>query len=150
MAYLGNFDASKFEAPSFGLIPAGKYSAMITASEVKPNKAGTGSYLELTFTITEGEHKGRQLWVRLNIEHPNEKAVQVARHELAAICRAVGVLTLQDSVQLHGVPLVVRVIQQPRRDTGEIVNTIKGYEPRATAEWQVQQPKTDTPPWRRG
>ena len=29
-------------------IPAGKYLAMITASEMKPNKAGTGQFLELS------------------------------------------------------------------------------------------------------
>ncbi|MGQ9636057.1 MAG: DUF669 domain-containing protein, partial [Bryobacteraceae bacterium] len=107
MAHLGNFDASQVEpTTTFDPIPAGKYLAMITASEMKPNKAGTGSYLELVFTIVEGEYKGRQLWGRLNLDNPNELAVKIARAELSAICRAVGVLTPRDSVELHNLPLV--------------------------------------------
>jgi len=43
---------------------------MITASEMKTNKAGTGRFLELAFTIIEGEFKNRQLWARLNLENP--------------------------------------------------------------------------------
>jgi len=150
MANLAGFDASQIEPmTTFDPIPAGKYLAMITASEMKPNKAGTGSYLELVFTILEGEHKGRQLWARLNLENPNELAVKIARAELSAICRAVGVLTPRDSVELHNLPLVIRVACKKRKDTDEIANVIKGYEKRESANGKPQQGQSSTPPWRR-
>lgn len=150
MVNLAGFDASQVEpTTTFDPIPAGKYLAMITQSEMKPNKAGTGSYLELVFTIVEGEHKGRQLWARLNLDNPNELAVKIARAELSAICRAVGVLTPRDSVELHNLPLVIRVGCRRRKDTDEIVNVVKGYEKRDAATGRPQQAQSSTPPWRR-
>ena len=150
MVNLSGFDASQVEpTTSFDPIPAGKYLAMITASEMKPNKAGTGNYLELVFTILEGEHKGRQLWSRLNLDNPNELAVKIARAELSAICRAVGVLTPRDSAELHNLPLVIKVACKKREDTDEIANVIKGYEKRESANGKPQQGQSSTPPWRR-
>ena len=107
-------------ATPFEAIPAGKYLAMITASEMKPNKAGTGRFLELCFTIVEGEYRNRNVWARLNLENPNELAMKIAQAELSALCRAVGVLTPNDSVELHNLPLVItRQVQEAeghRRD----------------------------------
>jgi hypothetical protein len=76
---------------------------------MKPNKDGTGSYLQLTFEILDGPHKGRLLWARLNLDNPNATAVAIAKAELSAICRAVGVLAPKDSVELHDLPLVIHV-----------------------------------------
>lgn len=150
MADLRGFDANQVEpTTAFDPIPAGKYLAMITASELKPNKAGTGRYLELCFTIVEGEHRNRSLWARLNLENPNELAVKIARGELSAICRAVGVLTPSDSVELHNLPLVIRVACKKRADTDEIANEIRGYEKRDSVTGRPQQAPTSTPPWRR-
>ena len=127
MANLGNFDASKVEpTTTLDPIPAGKYEAVITESEMKANKAGTGSYLQLAFQIIEGEHKNRLLWARLNLDNPNETAVKIANAELSAVCRAVGVLAPSDSTELHNLPLIVHVRCKKRADTGEITNEIKG------------------------
>ena len=90
MADLRGFDANQVEpSADFEPIPAGKYEAVITESEMKPTKAGTGHYLQLTFQVVEGEFKNRLLWARLNLDNPNATAVQIARAELSAICRAV-------------------------------------------------------------
>ena len=94
MADLRGFDANKVEPRAvMEAIPAGKYLAMITASELKANKAKTGQYLELVFTVLEGEYQNRKLWSRLNISHQNEVAMRIAQSDLSALCRAVGVLT---------------------------------------------------------
>ena len=52
-----NFNANEVE-PSTGYdpIPAGKYQAVITESEMKPTKTGNGQYLQLEFEIIEGEY----------------------------------------------------------------------------------------------
>ncbi len=80
MADLGNFNANDVEPTTdFEPIPAGKYLAVITDSEMKRTKAGTGHYLQLAFQIIEGPYKNRFLWARLNLDNPNATAVQIAR-----------------------------------------------------------------------
>lgn len=150
MANLQGFDANHVEPTTdFDPIPAGKYLAVITESEVKPNKSGTGSYLQFTFQVIEGEYKNRFLWARLNLDNPNETAVKIARAELSAICRAVGVMAPNDSVELHNLPLVIAVKCKKRPDTGEIVNEIKGYEKKESLSGKPVQAAASTPPWRR-
>ena len=130
MGNLDGFNASDFEAEGpkeYEAIPPGTYSALIVESNYKMTKAGTGKYLELVHEITEGEHEGRRLWARLNLENPNPEAVRIAKAELATICRAVGILTPSDSAELHERPLLIRVSRSPRRDTGELSNDIKGW-----------------------
>lgn len=152
MADLRGFDANNVEpAGDFEPIPAGKYLAVITESEFKPTKAGTGSYLQLTFQITDGPCANRLLWARLNLDNPNDTARKIAQGELSAICRAVGVLAPNDSVELHNLPLVIHVRCKKRSDTGEIANEIKGY-----AKKESPQPPpaaaavtNSTPPWKR-
>ena len=150
MADLNGFDARKVEpAADFEAIPAGKYLAAITESEMKETKAGTGSYLQLTFTILEGEYKNRILWARLNLNNPNATAVKIARAELSAICHAVGVMSPRDSVELHNLPLLITAKCKKREDTGEIVNELKGYARKEAATGQPQQATDNTPPWKR-
>lgn len=153
MADLAGFDANQVEPTTdFDPIPAGKYLAVITESEITPNKAGTGHFLKLTFQVVEGEYKGRLLWTRLNLDNPNATAVQIARAELSAICRAVGVLAPNDSVELHNLPLVIHVRCKKRNDTGDLVNELKSYS-KKEAPGAVASPASastnSTPPWKR-
>jgi hypothetical protein len=151
MANLNGFDATTVEpAGEFESLPPGKYLTVITNSELKPTKSGNGSYLELIFQVIEGPHKGRLLWSRLNLDNPNAQAVQFARGELSAICRAVDVMQPRDSVELHNLPLVVTVGCRKRDDTGDIVNEIKSYARKETSHGSPQHGATDTPPWVRG
>jgi len=149
MANLNGFNANHVEPMTdFDPLPAGKYVAVITHSEMKPTRSGNGSYLELTFQIIEGEHKGRRLWARLNLDNPNPLTVQIARSELSAICRAVDVMEPKDSCELHNLPLVISVRQKTDID-GEVRNEIKGYARREGANGSRPQ-QSSTPPWRRG
>ena len=149
MANLNGFNANEVDpAVGFDPIPAGKYLAIITESEMKPTKAGTGQYLQLTFQVLDGPYKGRLVWARLNLDNPSDMAVKIARAELSSICRAVGVLAPKDSIELHNLPLVIKVGCKKRDDTGEITNEIKGYE----GKQQAASPAVTTgsvPPWKR-
>jgi hypothetical protein len=150
MADLRGFDANQVEpAINFEPIPPGKYIAAIIESEMKATKAGTGHYLELTLQILEGESKNRLLWARLNLDNPNVQAKQIAQAELSAICRAVGVMVLNDSCDLHNLPLMIHVKCKKREDTGEIVNEIRGYSKKVPPE-PAGTATNGTPPWRRG
>lgn len=152
MANLNGFNAHEVEPnAAFDPLPAGKYLAAVTASEMKPTKNGDGSYLQLEFTVLEGEFKDRKVWDRLCINHPNATTVKIARGNLSAICRATGVMQPRDSVELHNIPLLITVKCKKRQDTGELSNEVKGYEPKASVTGQPQQaPATsNTPPWKR-
>ena len=152
MANLQGFDANTVE-PTNNLdpIPDGKYVAVITDSEMKPTKSGSGSYLQMTFQIVEGEYANRLLWVRLNLDNPNATAVEIARRELSAICRSVGVLVPSDSTDLHNLPCVLHVRVKRRNDTGELQNEVKGYSKKDAVAAPIAAAKvggTDAP-WKR-
>ncbi|MDD5697381.1 MAG: DUF669 domain-containing protein [Victivallaceae bacterium] len=147
-----NFDANTVE-PNVALepVPAGKYTAVISESEIKPTKSGNGQFLELTFEIVEGEFKGRKVWTRLNIDNPSADAVKIARGNLSAICRAVNVMTLKDSADLHNLPLEITVKCKKRDDADEITNEIKGFAPKGASANPAAPPpqKNDAAPWGR-
>ncbi|MCD4830590.1 MAG: DUF669 domain-containing protein [Anaerohalosphaeraceae bacterium] len=148
MADLGNFNANEVEPTSaFEPLPAGKYIATITASEMKPTKKGDGSYLELEFTVLEGNCQGRKTWDRLCINHPKDLTQKIAKGCLSAICRAVGVLQPGDSVELHNLPLEINVKCKKSKDTGDIFNEIRGYAAKSRPQTQpVQQPAQQSQP----
>ena len=128
-----NFNANEVEpSVEFEAIPAGKYQAVIVASDMKTNKAGNGEYLLLEFEIIEGEYQGRKLWTRLNLFNQNADAVRIARADLSAICRAINVMQIVHSADLHNLPLTITVKCKKTSD-GDIVNEVKGYAPKASA-----------------
>ncbi len=155
MANLNGFNAQEVDpAVGFDPIPAGNYLAVITETEMKPTKAGGGKYLQLTFQILEGEFKGRLVWARLNLENANATTVKIARAELSAICRAVGVMAPKDSVELQNLPLVIKVGCKKRQDTGELTNVLKGYERKGAPASPASRPPAASaagspPPWKR-
>ena len=148
-----NFNANEVEpSTGFDAIPAGKYQAVITDSEEKSNKAGTGTYLQLEFEVIEGDNKNRKLWTRLILNNPNAEAVRIARGDLAAICHAVGVLQPRDSAELHNLPLTITVKCRKNQDD-EIINEIKAFSPKASytgkPETTAPQSNNTQPPWAR-
>lgn len=109
-----NFNAAEV-APDAGYgdpLPDGWYNVMADDSEVKPasNNASTGNcFLSMRFVVLDGDFKGRKLFTRFNIRNSNPVAQEIAYKQLSAVAHAVGVLMVQDSMQLHGIPLKVRV-----------------------------------------
>lgn len=126
---LNGFNAEEVEPQSdFEVIPAGWYKAMITDSESKETKSGTGEYLQLRFDIIEGEYENRVLFARLNLVNQNQTAVDIAQKQLSSICRAVGVMQPNDSTDLHDFPMMVKVKIRPAKDGYEASNDISAYE----------------------
>ena len=140
MADLGNFNANEVEpAEEFHAIPAGKYQAVITESEMRETKNRDGEYLLLVFELIEGEYRGRKVFARLNLANKNPDAVRIARQELSAICRAVGVMNPRDSVELHNLPLTITVRVRKSQD-GEEMNEVygRGYAVRSSGSFSAQ------------
>ena len=124
-----NFDANQVQPNSFDVLPAGEYEAVIVASSYEPTQNGRGKFLKLELQILNGEYQNRKLFDRLNLINPNDQAVQIARGTLSAICRAVGVMTPNDSFELHNRPLRIKVGVRKSDEYGD-QNVIKAYKPR--------------------
>lgn len=131
MAQIGNFDAEQV-APSqpFELLPAGWYPAQFIESEVKATKDGEGKYLSLTGQVTDLDpaHANRKIFVRLNLWNQNDQAVQIAQRDLSAICRACGVLKVDDSEALHMIPLAIKLKVRPAQGNYEASNEPCGFD----------------------
>jgi hypothetical protein len=129
-----DFDASSVEPSEpreHTILPPGKYAAEIIDSEMRPTSSG-GEMLSLTWQIIEGEHANRRLWCNLNLVNNSSKAVDIARRDLSAICRAIGKMQVKDSAELHMRPMLLTVeVQAERIDAGGVKraarNEIKGY-----------------------
>jgi hypothetical protein len=153
------FDASQVEPKQeFQPLPESDYLVFITESEPKVSQAGV-EYLSLTLEVIQGEYQGRKLWVKLNLNHPDEKVRGYAKAELSGISRATGVMRVRDTTQLHDKPFIVRVGVRKRKDGDGMENRIKGYAPRddtatpfvasgtATSSGAPQQTATGSKPW---
>ena len=129
MAFLGfNVDEAP-DTQEFTVMPAGDYTAMITASELLSNKAGTGSFLKLELTVCEGQYNGRKLFENLNLDNPSAQAVEIARGTLKKIAIACGKASgvVNESEELHDIPMVINVAIEKRKDTGEDSNRVKSF-----------------------
>lgn len=125
----------------FDAIPAAWYLAEITKSEMKDSASGSGEHLDFQLKVLEGEYEGRYLFVLLNLINQNDTAVEIARKELASICEACGVDELEDSTELHGIPMAVRVAIQPGTNLYPPKNVIKAYK----AESEMPESEGDNP-----
>jgi hypothetical protein len=164
---LAGFDAEQVEPQdSFDPLPARWYQVIISDSEMKPTKKNDGQYLQLELEVIEGEYQGRKVWDRLNLDNPNNTAVEIAQRALSAICRAVGVMAPNDSTELHDRPFEVKLSVKPAKGEYEASNEVKGYRalgeapaaptaPPSTARAGRTTPRAAagqkaTPPWKRG
>lgn len=127
---LSGFNAADIEPQTaYQPLPAGTYKAVIVSSEDKPTKDMTGSYLKLEFEIIDGQYQGRKIFENLNLNNANQTTVEIARRSLSGICRAVGVMTPQDSSQLHNRPMEIDVkVKDDGKGYGP-QNRITGYGP---------------------
>jgi hypothetical protein len=123
-----DFDATTYtDSPtksSFDPLPAGDYTAIITDSDMKDTKAGTGKYIELSMQVVEGQYEGRRLWERLNVYNPSEQAERIARSQLNQLSAAVGRTGTTDTESLHDIPFVISLDIDRREPTR---NKVMGY-----------------------
>lgn len=127
----------------FQALPDGDYPVIITSTEMKPTKARDGAYLQIEMQVVDGQHKGSKIIDRLNLQNPNQQAVDIARGTLAAIRKATGVTNPQMSEQLHNIPMIAKVVKVARNDKpGEFSNDVKKY---SAAGGQQAQPQASPP-----
>lgn len=133
MGNLDNFNASEHEAfQDFSPLPQGVYRMAVEASELKATRAGNGTLLCITWTVLEGQYHNRKVWQNINIDNQSAAATQIGKRQLADLVRACGLERINDSSELHGIPVDVKLrISKVKEGTEfEPQNEVKGYLPR--------------------
>jgi Protein of unknown function (DUF669) len=127
-----NFDSTRHQALDFELPPEGWYDVAMDDSQSAPTKDGNPAHLRLNlrFNILAGPMQGRKLFTGLNIRHTNVQTMEIANRELTSICQACNLPYVQDTQQLHGIPIKVRV--RHRKDPTGVYDDqaeIRAYKP---------------------
>ena len=153
MAFLNEtFDIAEMpvaEQRSFDPVPAGWYTAAIAGAELKTTKAGTGNYIAVRFDITGPSHEGRVVFTNLNTRNPNPKAEEIGRAQLGDIMRATGVAKLEDTDQLLGGNLKIKVTvkNDPTYGPGNEVKSFEAIEGSAPPKAAAPAAPSAAPPW---
>ena len=123
------FNAKDSEKMSgFEPLPKGWYLAEIVKTEMKDTKAGTGKYLTCQFKVLEPEEFAkRYVFNLMNLVNPNQVAVEIAQKELASLCEACGLDEIEDSTELHGIPIGIQLKIKPGDANYAAKNEIKQY-----------------------
>ena len=153
------FDATGIDPTTgYDVIPAGKYRAQIVESEMRVTRNGMGQFLWLMLDIIDGQYQGRKLFDQLNLVNSNPQTVEIAQRTLSAICHATGKLQVNDSVDLHLVPMTIQVGVKPPKDGYSEKNTIRYLVPEkapVAPAYQAAPAASQTPaapaaaPWNR-
>lgn len=158
MAFLGeSFTADNMPQSdrSYDLIPDGWYTATITKAELGMTKAGNGQKIDVRYDITGPSHEGRVIFGNLNIRNPSQKAEEIGRQQLGEIMRAIGLSKVEDTDQLIGGTLQIKIGQSKPQKGYEVRNEVKGFKAvggsaapaAAAAPAATSAPGGAKPPW---
>lgn len=141
-------------------VPAGNYRVVLKQSGIEVPKSGQGKMVQLQMSVVEGEQQGKVIFQNINYLSPNPTAQQIGQSKLSSLCHVCGVLQLQDTQQLHGIPFRVQVsvsedgkyneVDAFQRDDGQpIVKGVAGPTAGAPAQapsWAAPAPQQGQPP----
>jgi len=114
---------------SFEPLPAGWYTANITGTELKDTKDGTGKYIAMRYDITGPTHQGRVIFDNINIVNKNPKAEDIGRRDLGKIMKAVKLEEMNDTDELCGKSLGVKLKIEPAKDGYDAKNRVAAFKP---------------------
>jgi len=140
------FSAAELQplTPSYDLLPAGWYTAIITEAEVKSTKAGNGSYIKCRYDITGPSCQGRVVFSNFNIQNPSVKAEEIGRQQLGEMMRALGLASVSDTDELINGHLSIKVDIRPASGEYGAQNEVKGWRSN-TGSLPPQPGKPDAP-----
>ncbi len=145
-------DLPQGEGGDFKSLPAGWYTASISEASLNDTKSGTGQYIKLRYDITGPTHEGRVIFGNMNIRNANPKAESIGLQQLGDVMRALGLESVQDTDQLVGGSLQIKLKtvrdEQYGDDDGnknEVVawKAVSGSAPPAPKA----EAASSTPPW---
>ena len=133
MAFLGTTiradELPESTGGDFAPIPAGEYTVSIASADLTPTKDGSGQYIKLKLNVIAPTHQGRVLFSNLNIRNQSAKAEEIGRQQLGAVMRAIGLSTIEDTDQLIGGVMDVKVTIKAATDQYPAGNEVKAYKP---------------------
>lgn len=120
--------AEAYPSARFDPLPKGQYQAVVVSSELCQTKAGNGYFVKLMWQIIEpGQYCNRTLFSQHNVANPNSDAEQIGRRELQDFATAMNVDQFDETDQLHGKPIVLRIgIEQDKSGQYAEKNKIVG------------------------
>lgn len=158
----------------FAPLPAGEYNVRVAETSLNTTKSGTGQYIKMRLDVVGPTHEGRVIFSNLNIKNDSAKAEEIGRQQLGAVLRAIGLPSIQDTDQLVGGYMTVKVTIRKSEEYGDS-NEVKSYKamtggaPAAGGMPKLQQPQhgamdfpddapartqaapaASAPPWARG
>lgn len=144
---------------SYDLVPPGDYIAEIKNAELKNTANGNGEYIKLRLDITGPTNAGRVVFTNLNIRNANQVAQNIARQQIHTIISSNGIAELEDTDQLIGCVVGIKVKIREARDGYEAQNEVKAFkavgEPRQAPETFERPsganaaPVKAAPPWKK-
>jgi len=119
---------------AFKALPNGNYIGRIKETKKQATKATAGLPVSkrthlyiVVWEITQGEHKGHQIWVNLNLEHEKENVREMAEGELLSMQEACGVVDCDDLDDLKGIDCDLEIAFKKGDATNPDSNRIKSY-----------------------
>lgn len=148
-------DLPQSEQGNFEPLPAGWYTVKIAGAELKTTKNGSGQYIAVRYDVLAPTHQGRVVFGNLNIRNQNPKAEEIGRQQLGDLMRAIGLASVQDTDQLIGGTLAIKLAiraqegYEPSNDV-KAFKAVGGAAPATPAQTPQQQtPPSTSPPWAR-
>lgn len=108
-------------------LPEGWYSADIGDAEIRVTKDGTGQYIRCRYNITGPTKAGRVVFGNLNIMNKSQKAEEIGRQQLGELMRSVGIGRIEDTDQLIGCPLQIKLSIRPAENGYAAQNEVRGF-----------------------
>lgn len=163
MAFLGqSFDLNELPegAGNFEPIPAGWYESKIDNAELKDTKNGDGQYIKIRFSIVGPTHQGRTVFANLNIRNASAKAEEIGRQQLGELMRAIGLNKVEDTDELIGGDVKIKLSIREAANGYDAQNEVKGFKSiLSTSSSTIAkddvptqgalQPAKSSPPWAR-
>ena len=108
-------------------LPEGWYSADIGDAEIRVTKDGTGQYIRCRYNITGPTKAGRVVFGNLNIMNKSQKAEEIGRQQLGELMRSVGIGRIEDTDQLIGCPVQIKLSIRPAENGYAAQNEVRGF-----------------------
>lgn len=111
-------------------MPPAWYNAKVTDMTLTPTKdhaVSKSEYWKTEFTILDGKFAGRKVWTNYNVKNTNPKAVEIAYEQLSALCHAVDRIDIENTEELYGLPLQIKLSLSAATAEYDAKNEVKGY-----------------------
>jgi hypothetical protein len=151
MASLGTVinreDLPEDSSGDYSPLPEGWYTTQITGAELKDTKSGTGKYIKVEHTVVGEQFSGRKVWGMINIQNPNEKAEEIGRQQLNKMMTAVGLTKLEDTDELVGLDVSIKLKIKEAANGYDASNEVKGYKSMGGGGASAPKAESSAPPW---